>query len=238
MVKGKVRKEASKEPRKWVDYIQDESEKKAVPILAGRFQAELPEWIGPPKKGDQETELKWLGTQIWPIKNESSDTTTEEEEEEEDDVGIIGKGRAEELCDCESRGSVECVRRHVNDERIKLQSELGSAFWEWNFDGMGEEVSNQWTLEEQNKFESIVKMKPLLLSQGGKGFLKAAMAALPSHNTQSIISYYFNVYLPRRIAQETRRSDNKTANNTDDEDETKEATNSKTSRRKKRRIIS
>lgn len=219
MLKVKARKEASEEPREWLDYIQDESDKKAIPILAGRFQADLPEWIGPPNSNN-ETELKWLGTQIWPKQT----TTTEG-----DGVGIIiGKGKPAELCDCESPGSVECVRRHVSDERIKLQTELGSAFWEWKFEEMGEEVSNQWTLEEQHKFEEIVKMNPL--SQG-KSFLKPAMAALPSHNRQSIVSYYLNVHLPRRIGEETR-SDDKEAD-TDDE----EATNSKTSR-KKRRIIS
>ncbi|XP_019188282.1 PREDICTED: AT-rich interactive domain-containing protein 1-like [Ipomoea nil] len=208
----------------WLDYIQDESLKTIVIPVGPRFQADLPEWIGPPNTGKEKEESKWLGTQLWPIKN---DDTNEER--------MIGKGRPE-FCHCGSPGSVECVRRHVGDERKKVESELGPAFREWRFDEMGEDVSNEWTPQEQRKFESIVKRNPPLSI--GKSFLQAAMAAFPSHNRRSILSYYFNVHLPRRISKETRWSDHGEAAGTDDEEKSASSTNSrKTSCRKKRRFV-
>ncbi|XP_031121090.1 AT-rich interactive domain-containing protein 1-like [Ipomoea triloba] len=189
---------------KWLDYIQDESLNPVAIPVGPRFQADLPDWIGPPNN-DIEKESKWLGTQVWPIKNDPEETNE----------ARIGKGRPE-FCNCGSPGSVECVRRHVGEERKKLESELGPAFQEWRFDEMGEDVSDQWSLREQRKFESIVKRNNPLLSQG-KSFLQAAMAAFPSHNKHSILNYYFNVYLPRRFSKETR-SDHREAAGTDDEE--------------------
>lgn len=213
----------------------DESFKKAAVPVGPRFQAELPDWIGPPGKhilANKEKESdgsKWLGTQVWPIKDEAAPPLETDAKETMEDVGI-GKGRPN-FCHCESSGSVDCVRRHVADEKIKLQSELGPAFREWRFDEMGEEVANKWTLQEQREFESIVKRNPL---SKGKSFLKAAMASLLSHNSHSILNYYFNVHLPRRIRKETSSGFETAA--TDDE-ETWEATNDRTSCRKKSRII-
>nr|GMD28097.1 AT-rich interactive domain-containing protein 2-like [Ipomoea batatas] len=178
-----------------------------------------------------EVQTKWLdyiedeslnpvAIPVWPIKNDTEETNE----------ARIGKGRPE-FCDCGSPGSVECVRRHVADERKKVESELGPAFQEWRFDEMGEDVSDQWSLREQRKFESIVKRNNPLLSQG-KSFLQPAMAAFPAHNKHSILNYYFNVYLPRRFSKETR-SDREAAG-TDDEETSTTSTNSRC--RKKRRF--
>ncbi|KAK2967074.1 hypothetical protein RJ640_015294, partial [Escallonia rubra] len=66
---------------------------------------------------------------------------------------------------------------------------------------MGEEVSNLWNLWEQKKFESLVKTNPV---STGKSFLKPAFKCLPSQCRETIVNYYFNVYLPRRMSTLTR----------------------------------
>ncbi|KAJ7952278.1 AT-rich interactive domain-containing protein [Quillaja saponaria] len=104
-------------------------------------QAEVPVWIGVVSESDS----KWIGTQIWPLKNRERNDMIK---------GYpIGKGR-QEMCSCQFKCSVECVRFHVNERRIKLKLELGSAFFYWRFDCMGEEVLLQWTTEEERRFKA------------------------------------------------------------------------------------
>ncbi|KAK3026315.1 hypothetical protein RJ639_041003 [Escallonia herrerae] len=95
----------------------------------------------------------------------------------------------------------ERVKLHVVNKRILLQFDLGSVFWRWKFDEMGEEVSNLWNFWEQKKFESLVKTNPV---STGKSFLKPALKCLPSQCRETIVNYYFNVYLPRRMSMLTR----------------------------------
>ncbi|MCD7447366.1 hypothetical protein HAX54_027843 [Datura stramonium] len=82
-----------------------------------------------------------------------------------------------------------------------LKSELEASFDVWKFDVMGEEVSNLWNAKEQNKFNSLVKKNRVSKS---KSFLNPALASLPSKNRKSIINYYFDVHVPRRINSQTR----------------------------------
>ncbi|KAA8543776.1 hypothetical protein F0562_022047 [Nyssa sinensis] len=179
------------------------------------------EWTGPPHKkcphnADSESDTsRWLGTRVWPIKGKSIETKG----------GVIGKGRPD-FCLCVSPGSEECVKTHIADNRIQLQFDLGPPFWRWKFDEMGEEVSKLWNSEEQKKFTSLVKMNPV--SQG-KSFLKPALESLPCQHRKSIVSYYFNVYVPRRISMKTRAGCK--IIDTDD-DEAGEASYSKGSRKR------
>ncbi|XP_059626522.1 AT-rich interactive domain-containing protein 2-like [Cornus florida] len=168
--------------------IKDDHLRLAIPV-GPRFQADIPDWIGPPPQSESSTS-SWLGTQVWPIKDRSAETKGD----------AIGKGRPD-FCLCDSPGSVECVKRHVTDRRIQLQYELGPAFWKWKFDEMGEEVSKLWNMEEQKKFDSLVKMNPI---SKGKSFMKPALKSLQCHCRKSIVSYYFNSYVPKRISMKTR----------------------------------
>ncbi|KAK6155905.1 hypothetical protein DH2020_010153 [Rehmannia glutinosa] len=43
------------------------------------------------------------------------------------------------------------LKRHVKDEKIKLEEKLGHAFDDWKFNQMGKEASKNWTLEERKK---------------------------------------------------------------------------------------
>ncbi|CAL5353105.1 unnamed protein product [Camellia sinensis] len=204
-------------PTKWIEYINDDRLRLAIPV-GPRFQAEIPAWTGPPHKDCSHNESdtsKWLGIQVWPIKGNGPDTK----------AGVVGKGRPE-FCPCVSPGSIECVKRHVTDKRLQLQFGLGPAFWKWRFDEMGQDVSKLWNLEEQRKFDYLVKSNPI--SQG-KSFLKPALERLPSQHREAIVSYYFNVYVPRRMSIQTRAGCKIT--DTDD-DETDEAPHSKSSRKR------
>lgn len=207
-------------PTKWVDYIRDDRLRLAIPV-GPRFQADISDWTGPPPSSHNESSTsRWLGTQVWPIKDRSPDTK----------AGLIGKGRPD-FCQCISPGSIECVKRHVNEKRIQLQFDLGPAFMRWKFDEMGQDVSKLWSLEEQKKFDFLVKTNPI--SQG-KSFLKPAVESLPSQSKETIVGYYLNVYIPRRFSIQTRAGFRTV--DTDD-DESGEAPNSNSSRKRYRADI-
>ncbi|KAK4412381.1 hypothetical protein Salat_2885000 [Sesamum alatum] len=176
-------------------FITDDCVRLVVPV-GPRFQVDVPSWPLPASRtcltvGDSESDnSKWLGTQIWPVKGRNRKI----------DFNVSGKGRPE-TCECAYQGSVECVRRHIFDKRLQLQIDLGPALWKWKFDSMGEDVSKLWNSQEQKKFECIVKTNSSSL---GRNFIKSALECFPCQTRESIVSYYLNVYLPRRIRAQTR----------------------------------
>ncbi|KAK3226202.1 hypothetical protein Dsin_006064 [Dipteronia sinensis] len=189
-----------------------------IPI-GPKFQAEVPEWTVPINKGklygcDGDSEiLKWLGTKIWPIEKRSRKRN----------MKVIGRGRPES-CSCVSPGSADCIKGHTHLARLALKSDLGPAFLSWKFDEMGEVVSKTWTVKEQSVFESLVKNNPL---SNGMEFWERALKLFPFKGKKSILSYYYNVFNPRRMSQLTRSSldqvdsdeDQVDHNDRDDEDE-------------------
>ena len=103
--------------------------KKPKPSVGHRFQVELPQCTGVVYESDS----KFLGTQIWPVNDDAKPTT---------ETDLVGRERRGEFS-CNVQGSVDCVRCHIDANRRKLKLELGSAFYHWGFDKMGEEVSLQ-----------------------------------------------------------------------------------------------
>ncbi|KAH7514588.1 hypothetical protein FEM48_Zijuj11G0105400 [Ziziphus jujuba var. spinosa] len=163
--------------------------KPVIPTGSG-FQAEIPEWTGSTNRGNDD--LRWLGTQIWPIKGKGKGNVVKE----------VGKGRPDS-CSCISPRSADCVKRHIREASICLQSEIGPAFLSWKFDEMGESVSKSWKVKEQQAFKSLVKMNPL---SNGTCFWELALKRFPSKCQKRLVSYYYNVFIPRRMSLQTRSS--------------------------------
>ncbi|XP_061969422.1 AT-rich interactive domain-containing protein 2-like isoform X2 [Populus nigra] len=171
------------------------------------FQAEVPEWTGVVSKSDS----KWLGTQVWPLKTSINKFVIEREP--------IGKGRSDS-CGCQVPKSIECVRFHITERRFRVMRELAKAFNQWRFDRMGEEVKLSWTVEEQKKFGATVRSNPLSLD---KNFWVEIFKCFPGRRREDLVSYYYNVFLLQRRANQNRSTPGNI--NSDDESECELLTN-------------
>lgn len=176
-------------------FVSDYLPRMTIPV-GPSFQADVPDWTGLSDQGNtcgsdgDAGSSRWLGIRIWPIGGGNTETSPR----------TVGKGRPDS-CFCASPGSADCVKHHVHEKSLLLQSDLGPAFFDWKFDEMGEAVTNSWSLKEQKTFQTLMKSNPL--SNEAK-FWKHAFKCFPNKCRTSIISYYFNVFLPRRISLQTR----------------------------------
>ncbi|PIN18587.1 hypothetical protein CDL12_08741 [Handroanthus impetiginosus] len=176
---------------------------KRVPI-GPSLQADLPKFCGDDYEGDS----KWLATKIWPL------DTSEQKKSCLIERDPIGKGR-QESCGCEFSGSPECVRFHIREKMMKIRLELGSAFYKWKFDNMGEIVALSWTNKDENKFRNIVESNRL---SSEKYFWDELFKFFPEKGREALVSYYFNVFLLRRRIHHNRSN----AGNIDSDDEESE----------------
>nr|XP_043637230.1 AT-rich interactive domain-containing protein 1-like isoform X2 [Erigeron canadensis] len=151
---AKTLKHKKSSTRDWLSYVVDDNKQLVIP-LGPRFQADVPEWTGPPqsryphKTLNNQDSLKWSGTVIWSNKNRRPEAESD----------VIGRGRPHR-CECYNPGSILCVKSHINEKAARLQKELGPAFQIWKFDEMGEVVAKLWKQSEQQKFSRIVKTNP------------------------------------------------------------------------------
>lgn len=181
---------------------------KRIP-LGPNFQAEVPEWTGVVS----ESELKWIGTRVWPQESPNNRFVVERDP--------IGKGR-QDSCGCEAAKSVECVRFHIAERKLKVMRELGKASYHWRFDKMGEEARVSWTKEEQKKFEATVRSNPLSLN---KYFWDEIFKCFPRRRREDLVSYYYNVFLLQRRAYQNRSTPDNINSDDDDESECEVGTN-------------
>lgn len=161
-------------PNTTVSSVGDNSPQKQVRVDS-HLQAEVPEWTGVVSESDS----KWLGTCIWPLEHETHHPPIE--------TDPIGMGRLDS-CSCRLPSSVECVRFHIAERRMKLKRELGPVFYHWKFDRMGEEVSLQWTAVEEQRFKDMVR----------SNLWDKAFKRFPRKRRENLVSYYFNVFLVQR----------------------------------------
>ncbi|KAJ8540048.1 hypothetical protein K7X08_026437 [Anisodus acutangulus] len=176
--------------------------RKRIPV-GPQFQADIPESI----EEIYESDSKWLGTQIWPLDKQVKKRTLV-------DRNPVGKGR-KHICGCRSPGSYDCVKVHIFEKRRKVKIDLGSAYYQWKFDSMGEEVALSWSREEERKFQDIVKSNPL---SEEKSFWNEIFKFFPNKSRESLVSYYFNVFLLRRRGDQNRTN----ASNVDSDDDESE----------------
>jgi hypothetical protein len=161
-------------------------------ILVGpSHQAEVPEWTGP----NLESDPKWLGIQVWPSSVAVSSRFLIERDP-------IGKGR-QDSCGCAVPGSLECVRFHIAERKEKVKLELGVAFYHWHFDKVGEDVRRWWTYEDEGKFWQVIQSNP---PSSERYFWDHISEAFPNKSRETLVSYYFNVYLWQRIAYHSRHT--------------------------------
>ncbi|XP_016472753.1 AT-rich interactive domain-containing protein 1-like isoform X1 [Nicotiana tabacum] len=166
--------------------------RKKLVSIGSEFQADIPEW----KNDIYESDSKWLGTRIWPLdKNEQNRMLLIERDP-------AGKGR-QDTCGCEYPGSFDCIRFHLFEKTRKVKYELGSAFYHWKFACIGEKVALSWTGEDQQKFHDIVKLSPLSEDESFS-FWPELFKVFPHKSRESLVSYYFNVFLLRRRGQQNR----------------------------------
>ncbi|KAJ4841152.1 hypothetical protein Tsubulata_016912 [Turnera subulata] len=105
-------------------------------------------------------------------------------------------------CRCSDGGSIRCVRQHVTEARQKLRDSLGDeVFSELGFCDMGEGVAQKWTEVEEQAFCEVVVSNPVSL---GKNFWEHLSATFPNRTKKEIVSYYFNVFMLRKRAEQNR----------------------------------
>ncbi|GFP80577.1 AT-rich interactive domain-containing protein 2 [Phtheirospermum japonicum] len=194
-------------PKDRFTFITNECVKLIIPI-GPRFQADVPSWTRPTIGGIELDNSKWICIPTWPAKGLSQDTNN----------NTIGRGRSD-FCECAFRGSIECVAKHVSEKRTQLRVDLGPAFWRWKFDVMGEGVSRLWSRDEEKRFDCVVKANP---TSQGRSFVKCALECFPCQSRASIVSYYLNVYIPRRIRDKTRSNCTAVIDSDDDDDDDNE----------------
>ncbi|CAN7069750.1 unnamed protein product [Brassica rapa subsp. trilocularis] len=176
------------------------------------FQAEIPVWIAPTKKGkfygspgDSDT-LRWLGTGVWPTYSLKKKAHYKK----------VGEGR-KDTCSCASPGSTICIKQHIREARELLEKDIGRAFYTWEFDQMGEEVgSKSWTAKEEQKFKALVKNNPL---SSCDEFWKIASKSFPRKSEKDLTSYYYNVFLIRRMRLLAKSSSADHIDSDDDQNE-------------------
>lgn len=142
-------------------------------------------------KYESEDEKRLMGTCIIPMPHLTSAAYTDPK---------IGTGRTD--CKCEDKGSFSCVRIHIMEAREELVKSIGpERFMELGFCDMGEQVAETWNEEEEHAFHQVVFSNPTSL---GKNFWDKLSAVFPSQTKTEIVSYYFNVFMLRKRAEQNR----------------------------------
>eukprot|EP00268_Persea_americana_P041574 TRINITY_DN414_c0_g1_i2.p1 TRINITY_DN414_c0_g1~~TRINITY_DN414_c0_g1_i2.p1 ORF type:complete len:456 (-),score=145.70 TRINITY_DN414_c0_g1_i2:776-2143(-) len=138
---------------------------------------------------DKEEQL--MGTCVIPMSEVDSSGCNSEK---------VGHGRDD--CSCPDEGSVRCVRQHVKEAREKLSAALGQErFVELGFCEMGEDVAQKWSQEEERVFNEVVFSNPASL---GRNFWDNLSVVFPTRTKKELVSYYFNVFMLRRRAEQNR----------------------------------
>ncbi|OWM90388.1 uncharacterized protein LOC116187681 [Punica granatum] len=172
---------------------------KPVPIGLN-YQADIPAWN---PNGAKESSSDFCSSSevllVYENKDFSGDSVIPmpDTESSQDEVGA---GRSE--CRCHDKGSIRCVRQHIVEARDKLKRSLGTeTFEDLGFLDMGEQVAGKWTEEEEQLFHEVVFANQPSI---GGNFWNILSSAFPSRTKREIVSYYFNVFMLRRRAEQNR----------------------------------
>uniref|UniRef100_A0A1D1YW46 AT-rich interactive domain-containing protein 2 n=1 Tax=Anthurium amnicola TaxID=1678845 RepID=A0A1D1YW46_9ARAE len=185
--------------------IIDYYPRKRVAVGPGH-QADVPEWSPPHVKRlskemdssvyfdhvtDEDDNERFMGTCILPMPDFASVNLEEAQ---------IASRSSD--CLCLDLGSIGCVKQHIMEVREKLRKTLGeSKFTELGFCDMGESIAQKWTEEEELAFHEVVSSNPASM---GKNFWDHLPRCFPSKSNKDVVSYYFNVYILRKRAEQNR----------------------------------
>ncbi|XP_039137158.1 uncharacterized protein LOC120274696 [Dioscorea cayenensis subsp. rotundata] len=133
---------------------------------------------------------KWIGACILPMPDYGT-------------LSLEVKGRScRNFCNCLDMGSIRCVKQHVVESREKLEQALGhEKFMMLGFGNMGEVVAQKWSTEEEQTFREVVMANPASL---GKNFWDDLRHVFISRSSKELISYYFNVFMLHKRAEQNR----------------------------------
>ncbi|KAK8958078.1 AT-rich interactive domain-containing protein 2 [Platanthera guangdongensis] len=119
-------------------------------------------------------------------------------------------------CDCPDEGSIGCVRQHVMEAREMLRSALREKFVELGFLDMGEDVAERWTEMEENLFHAVVSSNS---TSSGRNFWTVLPHAFPLRGFRELVSYYFNVFVLRKRADQNHFYPSNVDSDNDDSEE-------------------
>lgn len=175
--------------------------RKLVPIGADH-QADVPAWGLQISTSQLDTssssssvvvdksEERLMGTCIIPMPNLELSTYDSD----------VGRERTD--CSCEDKGSVRCVRQHIVEAREELAKTIGEdRFTDLGLCDMGEKVAEKWNAKDEQLFHDVVFSNPASL---GNNFWNTFPIAFPSRTKKEIVSYYFNVFMLRKRAEQNR----------------------------------
>ncbi|KAJ0981997.1 hypothetical protein J5N97_010252 [Dioscorea zingiberensis] len=139
---------------------------------------------------NEDSNDKWIGTCILPMP-------------EYETLPLEVKVRhCKNMCNCLDQGSIRCVRQHIVESGEKLEQEMGhEKFMMLGFGDMGEVVAQNWSAEEEQAFQKVVLANPASLD---KNFWDDLHHVFILRSTKELVSYYFNVFMLRKRAEQNR----------------------------------
>ncbi|MCL7043580.1 hypothetical protein MKW94_007411 [Papaver nudicaule] len=185
-------------------FLLNSPPRKLVPV-GSDHQAVIPEYGASNLETDSVNLKKLIGTCVLPLPDQDETVANYSID--------VGRGRPD-YCTCSDRGAIRCVQCHIFEARDKLRESIGrETFAKLGFYEMGEIVARKWTEEEQQIFQNVVYLNP---ASYGKNFWTQLREAFPSRSKMELVSYYFNVFMLRKRAEQNR-SDWMNVDSDDDE---------------------
>ncbi|XP_022853362.1 uncharacterized protein LOC111374848 isoform X1 [Olea europaea var. sylvestris] len=190
-------------PGEIYSFLLDRPPRKLVPV-GQYYQADIPEWgahfCKKTSSYSEHIEAPYLVSQALESDEEKLAGTCVVPMSDSNQLADTGVGRTG--CMCEDDGTIRCVQQHIMEAREKLRGTLGpETFAELGFSYVGEIVAEKWSEEEEKLFHQVIFSNPTSL---GKNYWNHLAVVFPSRSKKEIISYYFNVFMLRRRAEQNR----------------------------------
>ncbi|KAM7268937.1 hypothetical protein ACFE04_011103 [Oxalis oulophora] len=159
--------------------------------IGPEHQADVPEWVLRDSGFNDSDSERLMGNCVIPM---SFSKASVEKCSESEGTRIE--------CRCPDKDSVRCVGQHIMEAREGLRQNLGQEVFEkLGLCSMGEDVAETWSVEEEKAFHYVVLTNP---ASSGNNFWEQLSINFPSRTKKELVSYYFNVYMLRKRADQNR----------------------------------